>query len=183
MARRPSFTGERRHDERRSWLGLRRTPGRLALAMFRVPLWLYHHGRVSALGRTFLLLVHVGRVTGQPHEIVAMVLADERSTGEVAICSAWGADADWLRNLRAGPAAEIRIGRDRFVPEHRFLPEGEAFVVGTAFRDLHPRRLRLMSAVLGWGDLRNDENMRAFVRAHPFVAFRPNTSRGAVSRG
>jgi deazaflavin-dependent oxidoreductase (nitroreductase family) len=183
MARRPSFTRERHDHERRSWLGLRRAPGRLALAIFRAPVWLFHHGHAAALGRTFLLLEHVGRSTGRPHETVAMVLADDPCTGDVVICSAWGTRADWLCNICAGPAKEVRIGRDRFVPEHRVLTEGEAFVVATAFRDRHPRRLRLMSAVLGWGDLRSDGEMRAFVRWHPFVAFRPSTGRHALGRG
>ena len=81
------------------------------------------------LGRTFLMLVHVGRKSGQPHDMVAMVLADDPDTGEVVIFSGWGPDADWLRNLHAGPAREVRIARDRFVPEHRFLSEDEAVAV------------------------------------------------------
>jgi hypothetical protein len=37
----------------------------------------------------------------------------------------------------------------------------------------HPWRQRLLSAILGWGDLRNDETAREFVLIHPFVALRP----------
>ena len=33
--------------------------------------------------------------------------------------------------------------------------------------------LRLLSAILGWGDLRDDDALRTFVREHPLVAFRP----------
>ena len=115
--------------QRRSLLGLRHTPGRIALAVFRTPLFLYRRGWGRVLGRTFMLLVHVGRKTGQPHETVAMVLGDDRETGEVVICSGWGPDVDWLRNLHAGPAQEVRIGHDRFAPQHRFLTEDEAFAV------------------------------------------------------
>jgi len=89
------------------------------------------------------------------------------------ICSAWGPHADWLRNLEAGPAREVRIGRDGFIPEHRFLGEDEAVLVGIDFREHHPRRLWLLSRVLGWGDLRRDDMLREFVRGHPFVALRP----------
>ena len=162
------------HRERpRPLLGLRRTPGRLALAVFRMPLPLYRRGWGWILGRTFLMLVHVGRKSGQPHDMVAMVLADDRNTGEVVIFSGWGPEADWLHNLHAGAAREVRIARERFVPEHRFLSDDEAVAVGLAFRHRHPRRLRLASAILGWGDLRNDAAFRDFVRGHPFVALRP----------
>ena len=159
-----------RHRQKR-WLGLRGTPGRLALAVFRLPLPLYRRDKGWMLGRMFLMLVHVGRKTGQPHDMVAMVLAD--APGEVVIFSGWGPDADWLLNLHAGPAREVRIGRDRFVPEHRFLSDDEAVAVVTGFRHRHPQRVRLASAILGWGDLRSDADIRQFVREHPFVALRP----------
>jgi deazaflavin-dependent oxidoreductase (nitroreductase family) len=145
----------------------------MALAVFRMPLFLYRRGWGSILGRTFLLLVHVGRATGQPHSTVAMVLADDRGTGEVTICSGWGPDGDWVRNLRAGPAREVLVGRERFVPEHRFLTDDEAFAVGLEFRRRHPRRTWLISRILGWGDLRRDDAVRDFVHQHPFVALRP----------
>ena len=155
------------------WLGLRRVPGRLALVVFRMPLRLYRRGWGWLLGRRFLALTHVGRTTGKPYDTVAMVLADDHDSGEVVICSAWGPGADWVRNLRAAPAPEVRVGRDRYFPAHRFLAEDEAVVVGVAFRHEHPRRLRLLSALLGWGDLTRDAALRDFVRSHPFVALWP----------
>ena len=136
-----------RHRQK-PWLGLRDTPGRLALAVFRMPLRLYRRGRGWMLGRTFLMLVHVGRKTGQRHDMVAMILADNRTTGEIVIFSGWGPDVDWLSNLRAGPAAEVRIAHERFVPEHRFLSEDEAVAVIAAFRRRHPGRVRLATAIL-----------------------------------
>jgi deazaflavin-dependent oxidoreductase (nitroreductase family) len=161
------------HQQQRPLLGLRGTPGRLALAVFRTPLWLYRRGWGWLLGRTFLMLVHVGRKTGQPHEMVAMILADDCDSGEVVIFSGWGPDVDWLSNLRAGPAREVRIARHRFVPEHRFLSEDEAVAVIVAFRRRHPGRVRLATAILGWGDLGSDTTLREFVRSHPFVALHP----------
>ncbi len=165
----------------RQLLGIRRTPGRLALAVFRMPSWLYSRGWGWMLGRTFLMLVHVGRTSGQPHNTVAMVLA-EADDGEIVICSAWGPDADWVRNLHAAPGREVRIAHYRFAPEHRFLSEDEAIAVALGFQRRHPRRLQLLSAVLGWGDLASDAAVREFVRGHPFVGLRPAPA-GREQRG
>ena len=156
----------------RPLLGLRGRPGRLALLLFRMPLRAYRHDAGWLLGRTFLEFVHVGRRTGRHYETVAMVLRYEPMRREAVICAAWGADTDWVRNLRAGPAVLVRLGRESFTPEHRFLTEGESLAVAKSFRREHPWRLRLLSAVLGWGDLRGDDALRTFVQAHPFVAFR-----------
>lgn len=120
----PPAQPARRKD--RPLLGLRRRPGRLALALFRMPLNAYRHGAGVLLGRTFLQLTHVGRKTGLPHNAVAM--------------------------------------------------DDEAFDVAIRFRRQHPHRLRLISSILGWGDLRDDARVRRFVQTHPFVAFRPAAS-------
>jgi deazaflavin-dependent oxidoreductase (nitroreductase family) len=91
-------------------MGLRRKPGRIALMVFRL---------------------HAGRKTGRLHQVVVMVLRHDPETGEAVICSAWGQDADWVRNIRARPAVRVQIGRDSFAPYQRFfVPGGEHGGVG-----------------------------------------------------
>ena len=63
------------------------------------------------MGHTFLVFTHVGRKTGKRYQTAAMVLTYERATGEAVICSAWGLNTDWTRNLRIAPAVEVRLGR------------------------------------------------------------------------
>jgi len=154
-------------------MGLRLKPGRLALVAFRLPLALYQRGWGGLLGGTFLLLVHAGRKTGKLHQVVAMVLRHDPDTGETVICSAWGQDADWVRNIRARPAVRVQIGRDSFTPQQRFLSEEESVAVLAEFVRRHPGRSRLLSAILGWGDLRSDTAAQDFVRTRPFVSLRP----------
>jgi deazaflavin-dependent oxidoreductase (nitroreductase family) len=140
------------------------------LAIFRVPLPLYRAGWGWLLGRTFLLLVHVGRKTGTPHVTVAMVLRYDPGTGEGVICSVWGPNTDWVRNLRAHPALQVQIGRQSFTRQQRFLSEDESFAVAVEFLRRHPWRLRLVGRVLGWDDLRSDDAVRRFIHSRPFVA-------------
>jgi deazaflavin-dependent oxidoreductase (nitroreductase family) len=154
-------------------LGLRRKPGRLALAVFRLPLPLYRRGWGGLLGHTFLVLVHAGRKTGKPRSAVAMVLRYDRQTHEAVICSGWGPGADWIRNIRVRPALQVQIGRESFTPQQRFLSEEESLAVVAEFGRRHPGRLRLITSILGWGDLRSDAAARDFVSTRPFVSFRP----------
>jgi deazaflavin-dependent oxidoreductase (nitroreductase family) len=151
--------------------GLRKKPGRVALALFRLPLRAARSGHLP--GRTFVTFTHTGRRTGRPHDAVAMVLRHDAATREVIICAAWGPSTDWVRNLQAAPATKVRSGSDSFVPEQRFLSDDEALDVLRHFCSQHPGRLRLFRAFLGWNDLRREDAARAFVQDHPFVAFRP----------
>jgi deazaflavin-dependent oxidoreductase (nitroreductase family) len=154
-------------------LGLRRRPGRLALTVFRLPLLMYRRGWGWLLGDTFLLLAHAGRTTGTRYSTVAMVLRYDPRTREAVICSAWGQDADWIRNIRARPALQVQIGRDSFTPQQRFLSEDESLAVLAEFRRRHPHRSRLLASILGLGDLGSDAAARDFVSTRPFVALRP----------
>jgi deazaflavin-dependent oxidoreductase (nitroreductase family) len=161
---------------RRPLLGLRRQPGRIALWFMRLPQPFYHRGWGRLLGHTFLLIAHQGRKTGKRRETVAMALAYDPKTKETVVCSAWGPNTEWMRNLRAHAAVEIQIGRESYVPEQRFLSEDEAVAVATRFRDHHPWRLRLFATILNWGDLSSEAAVREFVRGRPFVAFRPGVA-------
>ena len=166
-------SGPHTREPRRPLLGLRRRPGRAALALMRMPVQAYRHNAGWVLGRTFIAFTHVGRRSGRQYDAVAMVLGRDRATGEAVICAAWGPQTDWYRNLRAGPSPRAWLGRDTSEPDVRFLGEEEALGVARRFRRSHPYRLRLLSSVLGWGDLSDDSSLRAFVRGHPFLALRP----------
>lgn len=157
-------------------LGLRRRPGRLALAVMRLPRPRYRHGwGRRLLDHTFLLIAHQGRRTGKRRETVVMALTYDADTREVVVCSAWGANTEWIRNLRAHPALEVQIGRESYAPEQRFLSEDERVSVVVEFRRRHPWRSRLLAAILGWGDLGSSTAVSEFVRSRPFVSFRPTS--------
>ena len=79
-----------------------------------------------------------------------MVLRYDEAGHEAVVCAARGPDADWVRDLRAGPAANVQLGRQSFTPTHRFLTDDGAFDVAVQFRRAHPHRLRLLSTMLGW---------------------------------
>ncbi len=163
----------------RPLLGLRRRPGRLALAAFRLPLVLYRRRWGWLLGRTFMLLVHAGRKTGQPHLMTAMVMHYDPITREVIIFSGWGPKSDWVRNIRARPALRVDVGRDSYTPQHRFLSEDESVAVASDFVRSHPYRVRLATRILDWPDLRSEAALHEFVRTHPFVALRPKDTEAA----
>jgi deazaflavin-dependent oxidoreductase (nitroreductase family) len=157
----------------RRLLGVRTTPGRLALWVFRIPLPLYRSGWGWLLGRVFVAVTHVGRKSGTRHLMTAMVLRYDPATEEVVIFSAWGPNTDWMRNLRARPAAKVQLGRREYVPVHRFLTDEEAYGVVAEFIDRHPHRVRVARRVLGWPDLHDEAMLREFVSTRPFVAFKP----------
>ena len=154
--------------------GLRRQPGRLALAVFRVPLVLYRRGWGSILGHTFLLLVHAGRTTGRPHSTVAMVLRFGPETGEAVVCSGVGTehglDSEPPRTPRPSGPDRAAVIRTRAALPHRTTrasPWPSTSATGT--------RAGCACSPGSWGGriYRADKAVREFVRTRPFVSFTP----------
>jgi deazaflavin-dependent oxidoreductase (nitroreductase family) len=102
-----------------------------------------------------------------------MVLRYDQRTHAAVICSAWGKDSDWIRNLQARPALKVQLGRKVFTPGQRFLSADESMAVLAGFQRRHPYRSRLIAAVLGCGDLRCPAAAREFVSSRPFVSLWP----------
>ena len=101
--------------------------------LFRAPVNLYRWNFGRLLGHRFLLLTHIGRRTGLRRHTVLEVMEYRKEGPEAVVMSAFGRNADWLRNIEAAPAPEVVIGSQHFVAAHRFLDEEEAMRVLTGY--------------------------------------------------
>lgn len=150
---------------------------RLAMRALRAPALLYEHGWGRLLGHRFLALTHRGRRSGHRYVTVLEVVGWRPETGEAIVLSALGPAGQWYRNVVAGGAEEVRIGRLRFTPRARVLDEDEATAVLAAYE----RRNRLVAPVIRsvlsrLTGVRYDGTpaaRRRVVSALPFVAFSP----------
>jgi hypothetical protein len=97
--------------------------------------------------------------------------------GEVLVLAGFGRGSDWLRNVQAGCAAEVAIGRHRFVPLWRELEERAAAEALAAYehrnRWMAPVVRRLLGRLAGWHYDGTPESRRRLVRELPIIAFRP----------
>ena len=96
-------------------------------------------------------------------------------SGEIVVMSGWGRTADWFRNVEAGGATEIVIGRRRFVAAHRVLDEVEAAGVLAGYEDrnrwMRAMIHRVLSALAGWTYDGSEQHRRSLVRQLPLIAF------------
>jgi deazaflavin-dependent oxidoreductase (nitroreductase family) len=146
--------------------------------LFRAPVYLYRWRLGPLLGRRFLLLIHVGRRTGKRRETVLEVVEYRDAGPEAVVMSAWGRNADWLRNIEATPAAaEVVVGSVRFAATHRILASDEASRVVAGYE----QRNRFIAPVVrfafgrfaGWPYRGGESDRHRLVTQLPLVAFRP----------
>jgi deazaflavin-dependent oxidoreductase (nitroreductase family) len=145
--------------------------------LFRAPVYLYRWRLGWIFGHRAMMLTHIGRRTGLQRHTVLEVVEYRKIGPEVVVAGGFGRGSDWILNIQANPTAEVTVGLQHFVSQHRFLDEEEAAEVIKNYE----RRNRLIAPVvragfswiLGWKYHGGDEDRRRFVKQIPLIAFRP----------
>ena len=95
---------------------------------------------------------------------------------EAVVMSAFGRNADWLRNIEATPNPEVVIGSQRFIAAHRFLDEQEAVQVIAGYEQrnwvIAPIIRSVLSRLLGWRYNGSTSDRRRLAKQLPLIAFR-----------
>lgn len=156
------------HEAHPSWTLLR---------LLRLPGYLYDIHAGWMLGERFLRLTHTGRRSGRRYQTVLEVVGHDRGSGELIVVAGFGRSAQWYRNVRAGHAAEIAIGRRRFRPRCRELALDEASATLAEYerrnRRLAPLVRLVLSRLVGWGYDGSPAARERLVSQLPMVGFRP----------
>jgi deazaflavin-dependent oxidoreductase (nitroreductase family) len=156
-------------------IGARKQTGRTLRRLLHLPVYLYRLGFGWVLGRRFLLLTHIGRVTGRRRENVLEVMEFRAQGPELIVMSGFGRNAAWLRNIEAASFAEITTGMERFAATYRFLGEEDAVAVVKSYerrnRLIRPVLCWVLSGLLGWKYTGSDADHHRLVEQLPLVAF------------
>jgi deazaflavin-dependent oxidoreductase (nitroreductase family) len=147
--------------------------------LLRAPVYLYRWRLGWLLGHRFLLLIHVGRRSGRRRETVLEIVEYRNEGPEAVVISAFGLNADWLRNIRVNPNPEVVIGSRHFAAVYRILGADEAFRVLAGYerrnRFAAPVVRKVLSRLLGWHYDGSGEHRRRVAAELPFIAFRPRS--------
>lgn len=153
-------------------------PSGVSRALFRLPVYLYRWHLNLVLGTRFLLLNHRGRVTGQPRQAVVEVVARNPTTDCFVICSAFGEQSQWYRNLLAEPDASIVVGRRTLAVHASPLSReaGEDAMLDYARR--HPRAAKKLAGYMGFAPDGSQRTYRQVGGALPFLRLCPRAAIG-----
>ena len=154
-----------------------RRPGPLLRRLLQAPALLYDWHAGWLLGRRFLRLTHVGRVTGRRYRTMLEVVGENRAQDEVIVVAGLGRSAQWYRNIRAREPVEVAIAGERFAPIHRELPLSEAQAVLAGYEQRHrylaPVIHRVLSWLVGWHYDGTESSRHQLVNELPLIGLRP----------
>lgn len=140
---------------------------------YNLPIALYRARLGWLLGHRFLLLTHRGRKTGILRHTVLEVVRYDPATRESAVLSAYGARADWYRNIQANPPIEVQTGRSRYIPRYRPLDSDERYAALQIYERQYRRAFRTVMRLLGYHYDGTPASLRALADTVVMVAFSP----------
>jgi deazaflavin-dependent oxidoreductase (nitroreductase family) len=139
--------------------------------MWRLPIFLYKAHLGWLLGDRFLLLTHIGRISGENRQAVLEILRVDKTKNTYFVASGFGEKSDWFRNLQSNPKAIIQVGGQRIDVHARRLSQDEAEAEFLDYAHRHPTAIKNLAGMLGYKLDGSEACLRALAKVMPVVAF------------
>ena len=153
---------------------VRSRPRGLMRALLRFPIWLYRLGLGWIFDKRFLLLTHIGRRTGLPHQAVVEIVDHDAVRNTYVIASGWGRRSDWYRNIRKTPQVTVQVGRQSWTMIAVPLNPQEAAAALGAYAHRYPRAFRALArGMLGQVSADLDVAVQETAQVVPLIELRP----------
>jgi deazaflavin-dependent oxidoreductase (nitroreductase family) len=147
-------------------------PRGLSRLLYRFPILLYQIGLGRLFGGRFLMLKHIGRVSGQPRTAVLEVIRRDETAEAYYVLAAFGEESDWVRNLRAHPEVEVTVGGRQLQVTAEFLEEADAEREMLDYARRSPFAARQLPRLIGYQVDGSEEGYRELARRLLVVRFR-----------
>lgn len=139
--------------------------------IWRVPIWLYRLGLGGLFGKRFLLLNHIGRVSGQPRQAVLEIVAFDAQTNTYYVVSGFGEKAQWFQNVMKMPKVNIQVGYQKVSAHAQRLPIDDGERIFQDYSQNHPTALRELTRIINIPYDGNPESIREMAKVLPVIAF------------
>ena len=154
---------------------LEKRPGLFLKYFLKFPVLLHKlgfGGWERMIGAQWMLLTTTGRKSGRPRTTMVDVMDYDKVTNTYYIEAAYGARADWVRNIQANPIFEVKIGRRKFKARAAELPPGRAGDLFVKFYREKPAYTRAVMAMAGM-KFNSENELRALSSTLLLLAVHP----------
>ena len=127
-------------------------PSGLLKFFFKVPLYVHKMGLggwEKLIGAEWMLIATTGRKTGKRREAMVDVMDYDKSSDTYYIEAAYGARADWYRNMQSHPVFEAQVGRRKFHARAAPLSSADTGEMLVQFFRRKPAYTRSVMAMVG----------------------------------
>ena len=139
--------------------------------LWRAPIWFYRIGLGGLFGKRFLLLNHIGRVSGQIRQAVIEVVDFDAQKNIYYVVSGFGEKAQWFQNIMRMPNVNIQVGNRKMSANAERLSFEDGEHIFLEYARQHPTALRELSKLLNITYDGSPESVSEMAKVLPVVAF------------
>ena len=139
--------------------------------LWRVPIWFYRMRLGGLFGKRFLLLNHIGRVSGQTRQAVIEVVDFDAQKNIYYVVSGFGEKVQWFQNIMRMPNVNIQVGNLKMSANAERLSFEDGEHIFQEYARQHPVALRELSKLLNIPYDGSPESVSEMAKVLPVVAF------------
>ena len=151
-----------------------KSPTGLSRLLWRAPIWFYRFNLGWLLTGRMMLINHIGRKSGKPRQNVVEVARYDKATHTRYVCSGFGKNSQWYRNLEAHPDITIQTAGKKLAVHAKLLSPDESADEMQRYVEHNPKLIKGLLNVVGYDVPDSMEGYRQLAHDKmPFVAFIP----------
>ncbi len=150
-------------------------PSPMLKFFFKVPVWLHKMGLggwEKLIGAQWMFITTIGRKTGKRRETMVDVMDYDKATDTYYIEAAYGARADWYKNIQSNPVFEAQVGRRKFKARAGALSTEGAGELLVQFFHSKPAYTRSVMAMAGM-KFKDENDLRIIGKDLTLLAVKP----------
>ena len=154
-------------------------PGPFQKFFFKVPVMLHKIGLGGwerLLGAQWMLITHIGRKSGRRYYSMVDVMDYDKTSDTYYIEAAYGARADWYRNIQSSQVFEAKVGRRKFKARAGALTTEGAGEMLVQFYRSKPAYTRSVMAMAGM-KFKDEAELRELGKNLTLLAVKPEEER------
>jgi len=155
--------------------GFEKRPNRILKFFFKVPVILHKMGLGGwehLIGAQWMLITHTGRKSGKRYDSMVDVMDYDKATDTYYIEAAYGARADWYKNIQANSVFEAKVGRRKFKASAGALTTKGASEMLVQFYRSKPAYTRSVMAMAGM-KFKDEDELRILGKNLTLLAVKP----------
>ncbi len=155
--------------------GLEKRPSALLKFFFKAPLLMHKlgfGGWERLIGAQWMLITTIGRKTGKRRETMVDVMDYDKANDTFYIEAAYGARADWYKNIQSNPVFEAQVGRRKFKARAGALSTEGAGELLVQFYRQKPAYTRSVMAMAGM-KFNGEDELRELGKNLTLLAVKP----------
>lgn len=157
---------------------LQKRPNPLLKFFFKIPIFMHKIGLggwEKLIGAEWMLISTIGRKTGKRRETLVDVMDYDKMTDTYYIEAAYGARADWFKNIKANPVFVAQVGRWKFQAQARELNAADTGEMLVRFFRRKPAYTRSVMAMVGI-KFKDENELRELGKNLTLLAVKPLSS-------